>query len=136
MSRLAVYRPDGSINRIIDVPDFLDEAQAETLASGEQIIAVPEWVEMRNAYVGNEAVVERQAMALTPPAPIAANGQDEAVITGIPAGVSVTWPDGQTDEVTDGEVRFSVDLPGTYRLRFTAVEYLDKEVIIEAVAAA
>lgn len=136
MSRLAVYKPDGSINRIIDVPDFLDDAQADTLASGEQILAVPEWVEMRNAYVSNGVAIARQSLNLASPAPITANGQDESVITGIPAGVSVTWPDGQTDEVTDGEVRFSVDLPGTYTLHFTAVEYLDKEVAIEAVAPA
>lgn len=135
MSRLAVYRPDGSINRIIHVPDFLDDAQAETLSAGEQIAVAPEWAELGTVYVSNGAVVERQSLNFAAPAPITADGQDEAIITGIPAGVSVTWPDGQTDEITDGEVRFSVDLPGTYTLRFTAVEYLDKEVTIEAVAA-
>lgn len=67
---------------------------------------------------------------------IIANGIDEAIITNIPAGVAVEWPDGQIDEVTDGEVRFSVDLPGTYTLIFDAVPYLRQEVTIEAVTAA
>jgi Fe2+ transport system protein B len=57
------------------------------------------------------------------------------VISNIPAGVTVQWPDGQIDEVTDGEVRFAVDLPGTYTLTFDAVPYLEQEVTIEAVAA-
>lgn len=136
MSRLAVYEQSGRISRLIEVPDNLDAAQNETLSTGEAIIAVPDWVGLSNAYVESSVVLERQSLNLGPPATIDADGQDEAVITGIPAGVSVRWPDGQTDEVTDGEVRFSVDLPGTYRLKFTAVEYLDQEVVIEAVAAA
>jgi hypothetical protein len=37
--------------------------------------------------------------------------------------------------VTDGEIRFSVDLAGTYTFRFTAVPYLDQEITIEAIAA-
>jgi hypothetical protein len=67
--------------------------------------------------------------------PLLANGTDEAVISGIPEGVQVEWPDGQTDIVTGGEIRFSVDLAGTYTFRFTAVPYLDQEVTIEALAA-
>ena len=67
---------------------------------------------------------------------IVSDGIDEATISNIPEGVQVEWPDGQTDIVTDGEIRFSVDLPGTYTFRFTAVPYLDREVVIEAIAAA
>jgi hypothetical protein len=66
---------------------------------------------------------------------IVADGLDEATISGIPNGTGAEWPDGQTDIVTDGEIRFSVDLPGTYTFRFTAVPYLDQEVVIEAIPA-
>ena len=69
-------------------------------------------------------------------AQIVADGIDETLISGIPAGTQVQWPDGQTDIVADGEIRFSVDLPGTYTFRFTAVPYLDQEITIEAIAAA
>ena len=68
--------------------------------------------------------------------PLIANGTDEAIISNIPAGAQVEWPDRQTDIVNDGEIRFSVDLPGTYTFRLTAVPYLDQEVVIEAIAAA
>ena len=87
-------------------------------------------------YVDNGQVVEKLPLNLPEALQITADGADEAVITGIPAGVTVQWPDDQVDEVTDGEVRFSVDLPGTYTLTFDAVPYLRQEVTIEAVAAA
>ena len=86
--------------------------------------------------VESGVVTQRQPMPLiTTNSPLIANGTDEAIISGIPAGVQVEWPDGQTDMVNDGEIRFSVDLPGTYTFRFTAVPYLDQEVVIEAIAA-
>jgi len=80
-------------------------------------------------------VVEKQPLPIPEFLQVIADGVDECVIAGIPPGVVVQWPDGQTDEVTDGEVRFSVDLPGTYTLVFEAVEYLRKEITIEAVPA-
>ena len=87
-------------------------------------------------YVTNGVLMDRQPMPLiVTSTPLIANGTDEAIISGIPAGVQVEWPDGQTDIVTGGEIRFSVDLPGTYTFRFTAVPYLDKEITVEAIAA-
>ncbi|MDP4546483.1 hypothetical protein [Marinobacter sp. MDS2] len=68
-------------------------------------------------------------------AQITADGIDECLISGIPEGTTVIWPDGQSDAVTDGEVRFSVDLPGTYTLAFEAVPYLTQEVTVEAIPA-
>ena len=87
-------------------------------------------------YVESGSVLQRQPMVLiTTNTPLLANGTDEAVISGIPEGAQVEWPDGQTDIVTGGEISFSVDLPGTYTFRFTAVPYLDKEITVEAIAA-
>ena len=62
-------------------------------------------------------------------------GTYSVTISNVPTGVQVEWPDGQTDTVTDGEISFSVDLPGTYTFKFTAVPYLDKEITVEAIAA-
>jgi len=87
-------------------------------------------------HVSNGEVLDCGEMSLIATnTPLLANGTDEAVISGIPEGVQVEWPDGQTDIVTGGEIRFSVDLAGTYTFRFTAVPYLDQEVTIEALAA-
>ena len=87
-------------------------------------------------HVSNGEVLDCVEMPLIATnTPLLANGTDEAVISGIPEGVQVEWPDGQTDIVTGGEIRFSVDLAGTYTFRFTAVPYLDQEVVIEAIAA-
>ena len=88
-------------------------------------------------YVSNDEVMNCTGMSLiTTNTPLIADFTDEVIISGVPEGAQVEWPDGQTDIVTDGEIRFSVDLPGTYTFRFTAVPYLDREVVIEAIAAA
>ena len=63
---------------------------------------------------------------------IISDGVDATIISNIPQGVFVTWPDGQRDEVTDGVVEFSATQPDTYVLKFDGVKYLSKEVSIEA----
>ena len=87
-------------------------------------------------YVESGSVIQRQPMSLiTTNTPLIADGIDEVIISGIPSDVQVEWPDGQVDTVTDGEIRFSVDFPGTYTFQFTAIPYLDKEITIETIAA-
>ena len=87
-------------------------------------------------YVEDDVVKEKTEFQMSVSAnQILSNGTDESIISNLPAGVQVEWPDGQTDTVTDGEISFSVDLPGTYTFKFTAVPYLDKEITVEAIAA-
>jgi len=61
-----------------------------------------------------------------------ADGVDEAVISNIPNGTLVTWPDGQVDEVSDGVVRFSTTQPSIDVLKFEGLKHLTKEVVFEA----
>ena len=87
-------------------------------------------------YVSNDEVMNCTEMSLNVSATrITADGIDETTISGIPSGVQVEWPDGQIDMVTDEDIRFSVDLLGTYTFNFTAIPYLDQEIVIEAIAA-
>jgi len=87
-------------------------------------------------YVTNGLLMDRQPMPLiVTSTSLIANGTNETIISGIPAGAQVQWPDDQIDIVNDGEIGFSVDLQGTYTFRFTAVPYLDQEITIEAIAA-
>ena len=96
----------------------------------------PESFDVSDFYIELGSLTKKQSMVLIiTNTPLTADGTDEAIISGIPAGVQVEWPDGQTDIVTGGEIRFSVDLAGTYTFRFTAVPYLDQEIIIEAIPA-
>lgn len=127
MSKWVVATTEGTVKQVIDVPDFLDAVQQASL------IKAPDWVELGNAYVNESTVLPRQDLGLTTPAPITANGQDTAIIADIPSGTTVTC-EGETHDVTDGQVEFSTDLPGTYTLLFRGVAYLDQEVVIEAVA--
>jgi len=133
VSRFAIYEIDtGKIERIYDGDDGLLPLN---LQKGEAALRVLPHVTEANAAVVTGRVVEKQPLPIPEFLQVIADGVDECVIAGIPPGVVVQWPDGQTDEVTDGEVRFSVDLPGTYTLVFEAVEYLRKEITIEAVPA-
>ena len=114
------------------------QAVGESFGSdtGLSAVEVSEDVAESTHYILEGGAQPKQTMPLiTTNTPLIANGTDEAIISGIPAGVQVQWPDGQTDIVTDGEISFSVDLAGFYTFRFTAVPYLDQEVVIEAIAA-
>lgn len=134
MNRWAIYVPSGRIDRIYSGSPQEAALQPQ---SGEDLLPIYDEMNDSNAYVSDGELVARQPFPFTVSATqVLADGIDESAITSIPAGTTVEWPDGQIDEVTDGEARFSVDLPGTYTLKFTAIPYLDQEVTIEAVAAA
>lgn len=133
ISHFAVYDSRGLITGIVSCPKSMGKLQGTT---ERPAIEVPETVTDFNSYIAAGEVLPKQPLNLQILSiRIIANGVDESVISSIPAGVTVQWPDGEIDEVTDGEVRFSVDLPGTYTLTFDAVPYLRQEVTIEAVAA-
>ena len=133
MNRWAVYDSSGAILFIYSGQAF----EAQMQAQGDlQVCAIPDGLDDTTAYVDVDGITPKQPIPIVAAGVIlTANATDEAIISGIPAGVQVEWPDGQIDIVTDGEIRFSVDLAGTYTFRFTAVPYLDQEVVIEAVAA-
>ncbi|MBL3825168.1 MULTISPECIES: hypothetical protein [unclassified Marinobacter] len=131
MSQWAIYTPSGRIDRVYS--GIKAEALVQPQGS-EQAAIMPDGLDDTTAYVSGGQVVPKQTMPLQTSNPqITADGADECVIGNIPEGTTVQWPDGQTDEVTDGEVRFSVDLADTYKLKFSAIAYLDQEVTIEAV---
>jgi hypothetical protein len=131
ISHFAVYDSRGLITGIVSCPKSMGKLQGTT---ERPAIEVPETVTDSNSYIAAGEVLPKQPFNLQMTNPqIAADGVDECVIGNVPTGTSVEWPDGQTDEVTDGEARFSVDLAGTYTLRFSAIPYLDEEVTIEAV---
>ena len=133
MNRWAVYNQQGRIDSIYSGPDFEAQLQAR---GGLQVLPIADDLNDVTAYISDGAVQPKAAFPfVVSTGQITANGADEAIISGIPNGTTVRWPDGQTDIVTDGEIRFSVDLLGTYTFRFTAVPYLDKEITVEAIAA-
>ena len=129
------FNESGAIEVISTVPDR-DWATLGNPLNQQIVLDSQANASSAKNYVDNGQLKDRQGFELLlSAAQIVANGTDEAIISGIPEGVQVQWPDGQTDIVTGGEIRFSVDLAGTYTFRFTAVPYLDQEVTIEALAA-
>jgi hypothetical protein len=135
MALFACFGLEGRISNIMDCLIVADSFQSDT---GWMTLEIDPTVKIGTHYIDilEGVAVERTNMSINVnDLEIIANGTDEAIISGIPAGVQVEWPDGQTDIVTDGEIRFSVDLAGFYTFRFTAVPYLDQEVVIEAIPA-
>lgn len=127
----AAYNQTGEIQYTFQCQSIHDTYEAEI---GLAVVEVDDTVNDSEFYVIDGAAQPKQPFTLQMTNPqITADGIDECLIGNIPAGTTVQWPDGQADEVTDGEVRFSVDLAGTYTLRFSAIPYLDQEVTIEAV---
>ena len=133
MSRWAIYNSEGRILLVYSGPGFEAEQQAQ---NGLQVLPIADDLDDVTAYISGGDVQPKQPMSLiTTNTPLIADGTDEVIISGIPSDVQVEWPDGQVDTVTDGEIRFSVDFPGTYTFQLTAVPYLDQEITIEAIAA-
>ena len=133
IKKWAYYEPDGRITSVYG--GTAQEAEMQD-GGGRLRVLLPTNMNNNNSYVnyGQPTLRSDLPLALST-MEIVADGLDEAIISNIPEGVQVEWPDGQIDIVTDGEIRFSVDLPGTYTFRFTAVPYLDQEVVIEAIPA-
>lgn len=67
---------------------------------------------------------------------IVADGSDLFVVSGIHNPSTVTWPDGQTDLITDGEVGFAVDQVGSYTIKLTSLKHFDEVINIEAIPTA
>lgn len=134
MNRWAIYSPDGCIDRIYSGPP--QEAALQP-RDDEDLLPIYGELDDATAYVSNGEVLARQSFGLqADKLQIVADGADTATIASVPAGTTVTWHDGQVDEITDGQAQIATDLPGTYTLKFSAIPYLDQEVTIEAVAAA
>lgn len=72
-------------------------------------------------YIANGNAVERQQMEII----ISGN-----LISGLPIPCTARI-EGVPYEVADGELELNANLPGPYRVRLSAVGYLDKEVIIQ-----
>ena len=133
-SNYAAYGIGGAIQFVMRCGEVGPDFHADT---GLMTLEVPDGVNGQSHYASAGEVFARLPMSLiTTNTPLIADGADEVIISGIPSGVQVEWPDGQTDIVTDDEIRFSVDLTGFYTFRFTDIPYLDKEVVIEAIPAA
>jgi len=137
MKKIGLCLSNGQIDTIITCPEHMI-----TLQGGVDLTVI----ELSNEQESHNSYVDMATFTVQPKTDfvftsspsnflIIADGNDEATVFGIPSNTQVQWPDGQTDIVTDGEIRFSVDLAGTYTFRFTAVPYLDKEITIEAIAA-
>ena len=138
MKKIGLCFSDGKIDTVITCPERMVALQGGVDLT---VIELSNEQESHNSYVDMATLtVQTKINFVFATSPnnslIIANGNDEAIISDIPSGAQVQWPDGQTDIVNDGEIRFSVDLAGTYTFRFTAVPYLDKEITVEAIAAA
>lgn len=135
MSYFVVYDSGGVILqvgtwRLQDIP-----GTQRLLKSNEYLAKSENCVSTDTHYVSEGVILQKKEYEFPHYFKITADSVDEATISPVPIGTLVRWPDNKITQITDGEVSFSVDLSGIYTLVFEAVEYLRKEVIIEAVPA-
>jgi len=64
---------------------------------------------------------------------IMADGISSLKIEKLPPSTLVVWPDERVDMVDSGFLELSIDLPGNYTLIIDTVQYLRKEVKVEAI---
>lgn len=123
---------DKASGRVIGTGDLPDSMIP--LQENETTGIVLETLDYETQYVPSGVVTPRPALTVAQnKTQITANGLDEWIVTGVPVGALVTWPDGVVTTVDDGEIVFTVDVVGTYNFTVNAFPYLVEEVSVEAV---
>lgn len=85
-------------------------------------------------YLLDGMPVARQAMPLTVPTTrdIAADGQEEFIISGVPVGASVAINGSVTGSIDDGELVFTTDDDGDFEIKLELFPWLVYEVTVHA----
>lgn len=66
---------------------------------------------------------------------VVADATDEGLIEGVPNPSTVTWPNGVVTQETDGDIRFTLDLEGTFQIKIESLEYITEVVDVSATPA-
>lgn len=130
MTPFTVYDNTGRILR-----SGICQAQCLALQAGEGQSALPLPSNDETDYVSEGAVLPRPTMQLeVSNGPVPADGVTEAVITGVPAGasVTVTGPADARGEAIGEPVQLTFSLAGAYMVRFELFPYQDAKVTIHA----
>jgi hypothetical protein len=100
------------------------------------LIDLPEksWNYWVDTSVTPHAVVEKNQLNYSlNKTEVVADGVDSIVISGLVNPITVTWPDGEITEVTDGEIEFSIDLLGEYTVKLETLKHYTEVVNVTAV---
>jgi len=128
--KFAQYDPaTGRIGFVADLPESMIELQDGSIYVGD---ADPKL----DYIVGGQCVPRPQSPVGVPRTTVKADGADELVLTGVPAGAQlrVTGPTPMTGAVDQaGDVTLTFALAGEYRLAVDAFPFLSLEVAINAV---
>ncbi len=118
----AIYDSAGEIRRIVSCQESQSGYQ---VGDGELICEVGEGVLDTTHYISGGQAIEKSALAVSVSA-----AEEEAVVTGLPAGLEVSF-DGVIATTDDDPLTLEMDEPGTYTLRIDGgALYLDAEVEI------
>ena len=132
MKRYATYKSNGKISQIIDCQDYQVPSEGNFFVAND--ISFNHWVD--TTTTPHTLMVKTTHPLTIGTTTIDADGEDECVITDIHNPSMVTWPDGVIETVTDGEVRFSVDLVGDYVIKIEAIPYLTETINVSAITPA
>lgn len=86
----------------------------------------------KTQYIVNGGIASRPSMEITYPASVAIS--ETALITGIPEGATLIYPDGEV-VVNDGVVEWSSLVTGTFQFSIELFPYISESFSIEVTAA-
>jgi hypothetical protein len=132
MSVLALmYDAEGVIRRQIQVRD--GASVSLNTGVGETALIVDSISEPELYWV-NAGVLTLRTPFPTVVAPLSVTMGTDIVVTGIPSGSTVIWPDGEVTVETDGEVSCDTPYVGEYVFKFGHLHHLASEVTINVTA--
>lgn len=122
-----VYDANGTILRTGTAPESMVSLQA---LDGEQVIA--EMANQLTDFIQNGTVTAKPAIAARiDKTTLQSGGVDVATISGLPQPCTVHI-ESSSNTVTDGVAQISVNAPGDYSVRISALNYLDWTVSLHA----
>lgn len=127
-----IHNNEGRILQTGRIPESMFELQQEE-AQGRFVLEGS--ADVRTQYVVNGALVSRPVNpAVFSAMAAAADGTDEVVIAGVPAGskVAVTGPVSLSDIADGTDICLTFARPGAYLVRVESFPYRDLEVTVDA----
>lgn len=125
--------------KIVSVHTTNGDVTAHPVGVDQAVIELPErklgkyFVDIS---VNPHATTEKLPMSLIlTKTSVIADATDEGLIEGVPNPSTVTWPNGVVTQETDGDIRFTLDLEGTFQIKIESLEYITELVDVSATPA-
>lgn len=135
MARFIWYEADGKVSSAMDAPEVFDDPDIDNedlewaqsmCREGVEVILVEDHddTDLYDIYIGEGGVITQR----TPFPELTVVG---GVISGLPQGTYVRWPDGELTQVFDGVAEFESNVGGTFQFEFSHTRHYSDSFEVE-----